>query len=122
MSKTRRDLPSCARVSTTFRNINWLLQYCTCIPPRHEEEEDVVDGVALAETKECLWDCSVCYPDPVCAEYGFKYRETAGSSRRKKSRTASGGACKKGGGGAVGGGMSAIQWLDEADHCEYGSD
>jgi hypothetical protein len=57
--KTKKELPSVERIETTFRNINWLLQYWMCKDPLPLE-----DGQG--------WDYSSCFPDPICDEYGFK--------------------------------------------------
>lgn len=122
--KTRADLPSSARVNATFRNINWLLHYWTCTPPRNiGNDGDGDDDAQKPKTSSSsLWDYSVCYPDPVCAEYGFKYRKDASNSRRGKKKagkkrarsssscTSSSSSSKK---RATAG--AAIQWLDEDD-------
>lgn len=57
--KTKSRLPTAARVDTTIRNINWLLQYWRCAQP----VRDAASGDWLYATS-----C----PDPVCSEYGYK--------------------------------------------------
>lgn len=105
--KTKGDLPSEARVNVTFRNINWLLHYWSCVAPR-PKEDDAEKG------DNEIWDYSACYPDPITKEYGFKFR-----SRGKKGGSSRGGKSADEGGGAVPpkgpvGSMSAVMWLDEA--------
>jgi hypothetical protein len=65
--KTKRDLPSPARVNTTFRNINWLLHYWTCKPPtkRVAGDGEAAQAPAAAAAGNPLWDYSQCYPNPV---------------------------------------------------------
>ena len=55
--KTKKELPTAPRIETTFKNINWLLQYWMCRDP-----------VPITEGK---WDYGACFPDPVSEEYGF---------------------------------------------------
>jgi hypothetical protein len=104
--RTKRDLPSSARVNATFRNINWLLQYWTCTPPikRNESGTGQDNNAPVDATPSTLsaWDYSVCYPDPVCAEYGFKYRKCC----TKKGKHASHGKVQ-------GGSHAAVRWLDD---------
>ena len=52
-------LPSVARVCTTAKNINWLLQYWRCEQPVWDETNGV-------------WVRDIACPDPVSDEYGFK--------------------------------------------------
>lgn len=59
--KTKKDLPSYERMDTTFRNINWLLQYWMCRPPLPAEQDD----------EQLQWDYDACYPDPISPEFGF---------------------------------------------------
>jgi hypothetical protein len=84
--KTRRDLPSPMRVSVTFRNINWLLRYWSCVQPRRAGEGE-------ERAKENGWDYTDCYPDPICPEYGFKtvavVRGRVGGCGKKKKNGAS---------------------------------
>jgi hypothetical protein len=115
--KTRKDLPSYARINTTFRNINWLLHYWTCVPPRKKEEEEDAEN---EQGSVGLWDYSICYPDPVCPKYGFKFREQKCTKKRRVSK----GSGKTDAGDSKAkknGGQSAIQWLDEdedGDECD----
>lgn len=74
-------MPSVARVETTVKNINWLLIYWKCIQPAVSA---VPETVAEQERVD-IWDHSVCFPDAVCEQFGFK--------RSKK-------------------GAGAVQWLD----------
>jgi hypothetical protein len=60
--KTKRELPSFERVDTTFRNINWLLQYWMCIPPIQRQH---------GNTDNASWDYEGCFSDPISAEFGF---------------------------------------------------
>lgn len=63
--KTRGQLPLPKRIDTTFRNINWLLQYWLCkdpVPFPHEE-------AGTQKNKE--WDYSKCFPNPISQEFGF---------------------------------------------------
>jgi hypothetical protein len=59
--KTKKELPSAERINTTFRNINWLLQYWMCREP-----------LPLENGEAGSWNYATCYPDPVCDEFGFK--------------------------------------------------
>jgi hypothetical protein len=56
--KTKKDLPSPMRLRTTFKNINWLLQYWQCRDPSKKAEEG-------------QWDYGACFPDPIHQDYGF---------------------------------------------------
>jgi hypothetical protein len=82
--RTKRELPTVARVETTIKNINWLLIYWKCIQPAVTRVPDT------PEERETLaiWDHSVCFPDAVSQEFGFK-RATRGKG--------------------------AVQWLDTLD-------
>ena len=105
--KTKRDLPSLARVHATFKNINWLLQYWTCTPPTKKSdintEDDFHSSSGTAVTPSCIWDYSACYPDPVCKEYGFKYKKQSASKRRSSTK------------GKGQSSHSVIQWLDDSE-------
>lgn len=115
--KTLDSLPSLGRVDATFRNINWLLHYWTCKPPVRISDE----GGNQNASESSPWDYSVCYPHPVCEEYGFKYR-TCKKQPQDRSRGK-----KRGAGDADDengtskrrrkpqGSMSAVQWLDDED-------
>lgn len=59
--RTQQQLPSPGRITTTFCNINWLLQYWMCRDPVAQED---------AQGKK-VWDHTACFPNPVCKEYGF---------------------------------------------------
>jgi hypothetical protein len=61
--KTKAQIPSRLRIEATVRNANWILQYWECRQPAPRPSADD-DGGA--------WDYTRCFPDPVCAEYGFK--------------------------------------------------
>lgn len=58
----KRQLPTPERIATTIRNINFLLLYWECTPP------------ALRDPSEGgeMYDYSVCYPDAICDDYGFR--------------------------------------------------
>lgn len=56
--KTKQQLPSHERMITTFKNINWLLQYWMCKDPAPCEQQG-------------KWDHGACFPDPLSQEYGF---------------------------------------------------
>lgn len=99
--KTKGDLPSQARINVTFRNINWMLHYWSCIPP----------GVSQDKQQSGGWDYSGCYPDPISEEYGFKFRGSEVKGGGKKGAKKNAGASSEG--GAKGPGMSAVMWLDE---------
>lgn len=103
--KTREDLPSPERVEVTFKNINWILQYWACTPPK--EHDDVEEGVDACER----WDYTVCYPDPVCGEYGFCRVSSTKKAADAKTRKSKG--KRKGSVGGASAGASSIQWLDE---------
>jgi hypothetical protein len=61
LGQTTRDrVPTVERITTTVRNINWLLIYWKCNQP-------------MLSSSSSSWDFTVCFPDPVCPEYGFKY-------------------------------------------------
>jgi hypothetical protein len=60
--KTKNDIPSPLRLQTTFKNINWLLQYWQCRDPVKREAEG---------DESSIWDYSSCYPDPIHEDYGF---------------------------------------------------
>lgn len=88
--RTKGGLPSAARVVSTFRNINWILHYWSCrapvLRPARAAGEADAEGEASATT---MWDYGVCYPDPICKRFGFKYRSvqtTSRATRRKKGR------------------------------------
>ena len=97
-----------------MRNINWLLQYWGCVPP-----------VPADQGAEGGWDYSGCYPNPVCAEYGFKTRcvsflHVSGQvcNLTAFNRPSAATARKRKGGAAAASSSSslaAIQWLDEDD-------
>ena len=77
--KTKGELPSAQRVDVTFRNINWMLHYWKCVPP----------APAAAAQGGSGWDYSRCYPDPICAEFGFKYvssRKASKQGARKRAK------------------------------------
>jgi hypothetical protein len=66
--RTKGQLPSAARIETTIKNINWLLIYWKCLSPvaaAVPETQNEIDSVPI-------WDHSVCFPDAVSDEYGFK--------------------------------------------------
>jgi len=75
---TRAQLPSLERVRCTIKNVNFLLIYWKCISPR---------ALPFVEGGE-MYDYSVCFPEAVSEEYGFK---------RKRS------------------GKGAVTWLDDED-------
>lgn len=79
--KTKDGLPSAARVASTFRNINWILHYWSCRAP-------VLKSCAVhdAEDASSAWDYGVCYPDPICKRFGFKYRVDAKEKKRAAKR------------------------------------
>jgi hypothetical protein len=83
------------------------------------------DGLNNNNSSKCsvMWDYSECYPDPVCAQYGFKYRvnptaSTGSGGGKGKKRS-----CKDEGDNDESvakkrkpeslSKASAIQWLDE---------
>jgi hypothetical protein len=73
--RTKGQLPSVACMETTVKNINWLLIYWQCLSPVATvvpETQDEIDSVPI-------WDHSVCFPDAVVPEYGFKRVGKAGS-------------------------------------------
>lgn len=90
--RTKKQLPSFERVETTFRNINWLLQYWLCRPPQQLQDEG-----------RSSWDHSACYPDPISPEFGFKLVATAAAE--------SGG--KKGKKASAKGAATKVTWLDD---------
>ena len=94
--KTKKELPSYERVETTFRNINWLLQYWLCRPPQPKPAAEDGEGAAAV-----VWDYSSCYPNPISTEFGFAIVASAG--RKKKAA----------GGAAAGTAAMKVQWLDE---------
>jgi hypothetical protein len=59
--KTKKELPSPERIYTTFKNINWLLQYWMCKDPLPSSDQE----------EHGAWDYSICFPDPLSQEYGF---------------------------------------------------
>jgi hypothetical protein len=72
--RTKSQLPSAARIETTIKNINWLLIYWKClspIPTKLPETKREMDSVSI-------WDHSVCFPDAVAPEYGFKRAKSGG--------------------------------------------
>jgi hypothetical protein len=74
MLRTKGQLPSVARIEATIKNINWLLIYWKCLPPVPTVVPDAqqeIDSVPI-------WDHSVCFPDAVSTEYGFKRAKANG--------------------------------------------
>ena len=66
--RTKEQLPSPERVDTTFRNINWLLQYWMCKDPLLL----LTDGEETSSTAEMQrWNHAACFPDPISEEFGF---------------------------------------------------
>ena len=80
--KTRKELPSLERVQTTFRNINWLLQYWMCRPPSFLQDQPCndKDKQQLLHKRQTQWDYGVCYPDPISPEFGFAMVQTSEKS------------------------------------------
>jgi hypothetical protein len=82
------------------------------------------DGLNNNNSSKCsvMWDYSECYPDPVCAQYGFKYRvnptAATGSGGKGKKRSCNNegdndeSVAKKRKPESLSK-ASAIQWLDE---------
>lgn len=58
----KAGLPSVARVASTAKNANWLLQYWRCEQPVWDE----LSGV---------WVRDIACPDPVSDQYGFKVNQ-----------------------------------------------
>jgi hypothetical protein len=72
---TKTKMPSAARVETTIKNINWLLIYWKCfspVPTAVPETQIELDTLPI-------WDHSVCFPDAVAPEYGFKRTKAGGA-------------------------------------------
>jgi len=109
--KTRENLPSVLKVHVTFRNINWLLHYWTCVPPVRSSTAAaaaVHQGQAAAVVGE--WDYSGCYPNPISKEFGFKHR-TAAAASKGKGKQKTGGAGKSTAGKTAP--MCSVMWYDE---------
>jgi hypothetical protein len=105
--KTRETLPSALKVHVTFRNINWLLHYWTCVPPVRSSTAADQQGQDAAVVGE--WDYSGCYPNPISKEFGFKRRTSAASKGKRKRKT--GGAGKSTAGKTAP--MCSVMWYDE---------
>lgn len=73
--KTKRELPSVARIETTIKNINWLLIYWKCHSPKKAPPPQ---NTSEAQTAD-IWDHSVCFPEAVNEEYGFKRAKGVGA-------------------------------------------
>jgi hypothetical protein len=66
--RVKGQLPSASRVQNTIRNINWVFKYWECLQP---VKAPVPTTMEERETGD-VWLYDHVYPDPVCAEYGFK--------------------------------------------------
>lgn len=80
--KVKQQLPSEQRVWVTIGNCNWLMKYWECVQPREVPPPAAAgasqtgEGEAAAKPGEgaeaAVWDYSVCFPDPLCEQYGFR--------------------------------------------------